>query len=583
MSTYSFKFKFVENITGVGGKINSMFGKMRNSANSFRLGVNKMPKSIQDIEDELISLKAQRKTAFSTKEVKKYGRQINVLETKLNRLNIKGKSTNRIFGSLPGKLGGIGSLIGGAFAIGGISAFGNELLSTMGEFERYEAVLKNTFGGDSSIAKTVLGDISNFASKTPFQVNELTDSFVKLANRGFIPNQNEMKKMGDLASSQGKSFDQLAEAILDAETGEFERMKELGIVARSQGDKVKLAFKGVVKEIDKSPEAIRKAVLEFGAMDGVAGSMEEISKTTGGMLSNLKDAGTQTMKTLGEAIQPVVQEWLPKISLGFQHATTWIGANRETIGGWLRTGVKVIGVVLGIFAAFKTFALVQSIISIVGVGLSFLFSPIGLVVAGIALVGFWIYKMIKHWDVFKKYMFGVAKFLWKTNPFGFMIDLLMKVFPSFKKGLYSLFEGIKKKLSGVRKWFYDHLIKPIADWLKPLKKWFHLDFNWKAHVETKVDNKSSKDGNQFYQGLKSKFGMKGLSFSSGKSKELGGSVSNAIDNSIAGKAGKIINVSINKLVEQLTVQTQTLQDAPERIKELITEALLSAVNDVNYN
>jgi hypothetical protein len=31
----------------------------------------------------------------------------------------------------------------------------------------------------------------------------------------------QMRQMGDLASSVGKSFDQLTEAILDAQTGEF--------------------------------------------------------------------------------------------------------------------------------------------------------------------------------------------------------------------------------------------------------------------------------------------------------------------------------------------------------------------------
>jgi len=52
-----------------------------------------------------------------------------------------------------------------------------------------------------------------------------------------------MVKLGDLASSTGKSFDQLAEAVLDAQTGEFERLKEFGIKASANGDKVTFSFK----------------------------------------------------------------------------------------------------------------------------------------------------------------------------------------------------------------------------------------------------------------------------------------------------------------------------------------------------
>ena len=59
----------------------------------------------------------------------------------------------------------------------------------------------------------------------------MTQSYITLANRGIKPTKEEIIKLGDLASSQGKDFNQLAEAMLDAQTGEFERLKEFGIKA----------------------------------------------------------------------------------------------------------------------------------------------------------------------------------------------------------------------------------------------------------------------------------------------------------------------------------------------------------------
>ena len=51
----------------------------------------------------------------------------------------------------------------------------------------------------------------------------------------------------------------------------------------------------------------------------------------------------------------------------------------------------------------------------------------------------------------------------------------------------------------------------------------------------------------------------------------------------ADKSDKIknINITIDKLIDNFTIQTTNLQESKERIKALVSEALLSAVNDVN--
>jgi hypothetical protein len=54
-------------------------------------------------------------------------------------------------------------------------------------------------------------------------------------NRGIKPTKDELINMSDLASSQGKSLNMYVEAMLDAQTGEYERLKEFGIRAKSVG------------------------------------------------------------------------------------------------------------------------------------------------------------------------------------------------------------------------------------------------------------------------------------------------------------------------------------------------------------
>lgn len=195
---------------------------------------------------------------------------------------------------------GLAPIIGAAFAADTLIQFGKNVINTTAEFQKMEAVLTNTLGS-SSAAKVAMDEITEFASKTPFAVNELTESFVKLANRGFVPTQDELRSLGDLASSTGKSFDQLTEAALDAMTGEFERLKEFGIRASAEGDRVKFTFKGVTTEVEKTDEAIKDYLISLGDAEGVSGSMAAISETVGGKISNLDDNFTQLYKSIGDS------------------------------------------------------------------------------------------------------------------------------------------------------------------------------------------------------------------------------------------------------------------------------------------
>lgn len=210
------------------------------------------------------------------------------------------KESSDSFGQLGGAANKLGGMLAGAFAVGSIISFGKSVIDTTAEFQKFEAVLSNTLGSNSA-AQMVMDSIVEFASKTPFQVNELTGAFVKLANQGFKPTMDEMKSLGDLAASTGKSFDQLAEGILDAQTGEFERLKEFGIKAKDMGDKVQFTFKGVKTEVDKTSDAMKNYIVSLGNANGVTGAMDKISKTLGGQLSNLSDNWTTLMKNLGDS------------------------------------------------------------------------------------------------------------------------------------------------------------------------------------------------------------------------------------------------------------------------------------------
>ncbi|MFQ3578532.1 MAG: hypothetical protein SNJ71_00145 [Bacteroidales bacterium] len=275
-------------------------------------------KSLEYLRSQLARMEQGAARAWRTDHIERYRRMIESTRAEIARVEqLHGKGSNtatlhtRNMAGLPwGKLG----VAGLAFtALSGTKEFVVDSLNTRAKYEKYEALLSNTLGS-RSLGLDSMNQISIFASVTPFQVEELTGAYVKLVNRGFKPSIEQMRNLGDVASSTGKSFDQLVEAMLDAETGEFERMKEFGIKAKQEGDKVTLTFKGQSVTIQNTAENIRNYVLGLGKTAGVQGSMAKISKTLGGQLSNLQDNWDALLNSMGKSSGGVFSTGISVIS-----------------------------------------------------------------------------------------------------------------------------------------------------------------------------------------------------------------------------------------------------------------------------
>lgn len=240
------------------------------------------------------------------------GAKIDEFKKKFNQVDKQLDDTGKQFGKLNEFAKGALQGIAAAFTVGAVVNFGKAVLDTTAKFQKFEAVLKTTLGSQSE-ANQALQNIKEFATTTPFQVDEVTGAFVKLANQGFKPTISQLRSLGDLAASTGKSFDQLAEAIIDAQVGEFERLKEFGIRASKQGDQVTFAFKGVETQVKNTSQAIQDYIIGLGQAEGVSGSMVGISGTLGGKLSELSDNIEQLRLAIGNQTSGVFAtsiEWL---------------------------------------------------------------------------------------------------------------------------------------------------------------------------------------------------------------------------------------------------------------------------------
>lgn len=240
--------------------------------------------------------------------LRKAGKEANLTEKEIDDIvkgtkNAKeqgGKNLNEVNKSL-NNIHGTALKVGGAvlamFAVDKIKAFVGEVVSVTAEFQKLSAVLTNTLGSKSA-AQRSLKEIRDLAASTPFSVRELTENYVKLANRGIKPTTDQMTKMGDVAAALGKPFEQIVEAILDINNPE--RWKEIGIKSETAGNKVRLSFRDATFEVNRTIEGVTDAVTAIGEMEGVAGSMAAISATLGGQISNLGDSYDSLLNTIGD-------------------------------------------------------------------------------------------------------------------------------------------------------------------------------------------------------------------------------------------------------------------------------------------
>lgn len=195
-----------------------------------------------------------------------------------------------------GQLGVVGAGIGIGFLTKGV-------IATASKFEQFQVVLENT-EGSADKARKAMAWVKDFAKSTPYEIGDVMEAFVALKAYGIDPADGSLRSLGDAASGMGKGLMQAVEALADAQTGEFERLKEFGIRASKQGQQVTFTYQKAGKEITRTA---RMSAVEINhALTGIlnerfAGMMDRQSRTVAGMWSNLMDMITNFQLDIGSA------------------------------------------------------------------------------------------------------------------------------------------------------------------------------------------------------------------------------------------------------------------------------------------
>ena len=249
-------------------------------------------------------------------------------ELKKFQKNIKGTGS---------ELKSLGKSFASVFA-GGV--FLKSLFDVNSEFQKLSATV-SVFTKDAQETDTAMKFLLDVTKQIPENLSDVTTAFIRMKGLGLAPTKEALLSFSNTAAATGKTIIQFVEAVADATTGEFERLKEFGIKASKQGDRVKFTFQGITTEIENSATAI-DAYLQALGNNQFAGAAEKQMGTLAGQVSNLRVAWEELLVKLGEG---------------------GVNSTFSNMIGGITTVLNSVGQLRGVFIAF--FAVVDTNITVI--------------------------------------------------------------------------------------------------------------------------------------------------------------------------------------------------------------------------
>ena len=322
--------------------------------------------------------------------------------------------------------------------------------------ETYKAQLE-TATGDAQRAAEIMKYAIDMANKTPFEGGALVEAASKFEAMGMSA-EEWLGRAGDMAGATGKDIIQATEAIIDAQSGEWERMKEFGIKGVKDMDELvgvmNSRFTGGMAKLSTTTKGLWSTVTGVvkNSLGKIVGIMDDGTVRQGSALDILR----QKISTLADTLVKWQNDGtIEKIA---QKATDVLGKGLDFLGktiGWVKDNANwLIPVLTGLLTTFATFNILSGVAKLWGMyqtvvtgvtaaqgALNFIMTanPIGIVAAAIGVLIAAGVALYKNWDTVK----AAAQSLW---------DKITSVFNGIKDAITGAFETVKNKLSPIFDW-----------------------------------------------------------------------------------------------------------------------------------
>lgn len=512
--------------------------------------------------------------------------------------------------SSSGGLGMLKSMVGGNLIAGGIQMIGSSLMD-MAKFAMKAGVEMEkarisyqVLTGDVEKGNKLFAQTSEFANVTPFNTDEVQKAGKTLmafgvAAEDIIPTMNTI---GDISALSSRSFDDMAmiygkvvangklmgaelNMLVDAGFNPLMQISErTGESMAALRKRMELGQIGVAEV----QQAFIDATGEGGRFNG---GMDKISKTIGGKWSTLMGKITFAVGGLVESMNG----FFTTIIDGLISVTDWMTKNVDTL-------IVVGYTVAGLGAAWLAYSGYLAIVAAVTSGLTIKqlalniamsANPIGIVVVligGLIAAFVALYKTndkVKGffdgiWGSIKKFGSNIANFVKKTfHPF-------IEAWRHFKEGNYGA--SAKALAMGAFNVTPVGLLTNAASLGEGVLDAYSSERN-KSLMKSAIQKKKEEDEAKEKAGGGTEKSMldvmKEQQLKDGANGFNGSTKAKAKDKSTTSVTGASsgrpthINVEIDSLVKEFNIQAQNLEQIQRQVKDAVSRALTSAVNDVN--
>jgi tape measure domain-containing protein len=485
------------------------------------------------------------------------------------------KEAEKSTANMDSKMNSLTSKLGGLAATIGVGALAKEMVTTGAQFDSYKARLE-TMLGSSLAANNVFNQIKEDAAKTPFDVSSLTQANAMLISAGSTADdaRSMVMGLGNAIAATGGGSDELSRMAVN-----LQQIKTLG--KASAMDVKQFAFAGIpiyqmlaktmgktvaeVRGMDVTYEQLASSFEKAAAKGGMFyGGLAKQSAAVGGQISNLKDQFTNTLVDFYESAKPMITSIISLLSKLLQ----WVQRNKETIIIF----TKIIALVGGVVLAFKAWAAITVILTAAqnALMLATALNPFGaIIVAVTALIALMIILISQYKSIQELHAVGMQKnmqsaFNEEKTQVDFLISKYEKLGYSKEKAASSALRVSKKMLAA-----------DLSDAQRQLA-------GAKTDSEKRIAQSriASLGGRGAYLKSMSEGGGAGIGGGAAASGSKGAK-SLGTGTEVTGARPQAINININELVHELNIQTNNMIEGAGRMKELVSKALLEAVNDIN--
>ena len=256
-------------------------------------------KSLKNIEKNLNNTSKQGCADF-----KKMEKSFSEMTSKFQKMEASFRATNT-------SLAQIGSTLTGAFRglaavvnVAGIAAVISQITSNLKQTEQAVSSL-TAVTGRLDTARVLFDDLNNLSREIPQDFNQITQAALTLNKAGLQPTSQNIKSLAAIALGTGQSLTGVAQAMSNAAMGQLRGLRQLGISAEQEGDKLKLTYKGVTETIKADTASLQQymnrlaennfgEVLEY-QMEGVTGATKQLGEAWGDLYRALGESGVGDM------------------------------------------------------------------------------------------------------------------------------------------------------------------------------------------------------------------------------------------------------------------------------------------------